>query len=195
MAKPNVVSKEDLIKYAKECLVKNGIEKFTLRAVAETAGVTQGTIYYHFKTKEQLLIDIVQDTCESSWQEISNSNEDVIKQAIESGKSRCSYDSFYHKLFLSLVASSFNNEKIREQLGQIMIQENKALTENLSLFWTKSPIEGVSLETWPILFNAIVDGLALQALLQKEFPVEKMYMEFEQFVQGLNILVKKEGNE
>lgn len=195
MAKPNVVSKEDLIKYAKECLVKNGIEKFTLRAVAETAGVTQGTVYYHFKTKEQLLIDIVQDMCESSWNEISNNKEDVMKQAIASAKGRCSYDSFYHKLFLSLVASSFNNEKIRDQLGQIIMQENKALAENLSNFWAKSPMEGVSLETWSILFNAIVDGLALQALLQKDLPVEKIYKEFEHFIHGLNILVKKEENE
>ncbi|WP_042150246.1 TetR/AcrR family transcriptional regulator [Paucisalibacillus sp. EB02] len=194
MAKPNVISKDDLIKFAKECLVNKGIEKFTLRAVAETAGVTQGTIYYHFKTKEQLLLDIVQNICETSWQEISQRNEYVIEQAITSAKSRCSYDSFFHKLFLSLVASSFNNEKIRNQLGEIIMRENKALTENLSNFWAKSPIEGVSLETWAILLNAIVDGMALQASLQKDFPVEKTYKEFEQLINGLNTLVSKEGD-
>ncbi|MBD8007562.1 TetR/AcrR family transcriptional regulator [Bacillus norwichensis] len=194
MAKPNVISKDDLIKYAKECLVDKGIEKFTLRAVADTAGVTQGTIYYHFKTKEQLLIDIVQDICETSWQEISLSREYVIEQAITSAKSRCSYDSFFHKLFLSLVASSFNNEKIRGQLGEIIMTENKALTENVSNLWTESPIEGVSPETWGILLNAIADGVALQALLQKDFPVEKTYKEFTQLINGLNTLASKEGD-
>lgn len=193
MAKPNVINKDELIKCAKECLVDKGIEKFTLRAVAETAGVTQGTIYYHFKTKEQLLINIVQDICETSWQEISQSSEYVIEEAIASAKSRCSYDSFFHKLFLSLVASSFNSEKIRGQLGEIIMTENKALTENLSNFWTESPIEGVSHETWGILLNAIVDGLALQALLQKDFPVEKAYKEFVQLVNGLNTLASKEA--
>lgn len=34
--------------------------------------------------------------------------------------------------YLSLVASSFNNEKIRVQLGEILMTENKALTVNLS---------------------------------------------------------------
>lgn len=29
------------------------------------------------------------------------------------------------------------------------------------------------METWGILINAMVDGLALQALIQKDFPVEK----------------------
>ncbi|MFO1445094.1 TetR/AcrR family transcriptional regulator [Bacillus sp. Bva_UNVM-123] len=192
MAKPNVVNKEDLIKYAKECLVDKGIEKFTLRAVAETAGVTQGTIYYHFRTKEQLLLDIVQNICETSWQEISQRNDHMIDHAIASAKSRCSYDSHFHKLFFSLVASSFNNVEIRGKLAEIIITENEALTGNLSNLWTDTPIEGVSLETWGILLNAIVDGLAVQALLQKDFPIEKTYKEFAQLISGLNNLVRKE---
>jgi AcrR family transcriptional regulator len=192
MAKPNVISKAELIKCAKECLVNRGIEKFTLRAVAEKAGVTQGTVYYHFRTKEQLLLDIVQDICENSWHEISESNSFIIKQALESAKIRCSYDSFFHKLFFTLIASSFNNEKIREQLGEIIFTENKALSRNLKNLWVESPVEGVSLETWGIFFNAIVDGLALQALLQKDFPVERSYKELEQLFNGLSQLFTKE---
>ncbi|MEK5232291.1 TetR/AcrR family transcriptional regulator [Lysinibacillus sp. FSL K6-0232] len=186
MAKPNGISKEQLIKYARDCLVEKGIDKFTLKAVAEAAGVTQGTIYYHFKTKEQLLLDIVQDICDTSWQELSQSREQAIEQAIASAKSRCSYDSYFHQLFFLLVTSSFNNDKIRGKLGEIIRAENEALTENLSSLWTASPIEDVSLETWGILLNAMVDGLALQALLQKDFPVEKTYKELEQLVHVLS---------
>ncbi|USK83746.1 TetR/AcrR family transcriptional regulator [Peribacillus asahii] len=189
MAKPNVISKDVLIQYAKECLVNNGIEKFTLRSVAEMAGVTQGTIYYHFRTKEQLLLAIVQNVCENSWTEISEQNEQLfLSQAIESAKSRCSYDSFFHKLFFTLVASSFNNEKIRNPLSDIVTEENSSLISNLSGLWGKSPIEGVTLETWGILINAIVDGIALQALLQKDFPVERTYQEVEQLFKAFSKL-------
>lgn len=190
MAKPNGISKQDLINCAKECLASRGIEKFTLRSVAEVAGVTQGTIYYHFRTKEQLLLAIVQDISENSWAEISQkSNQYIIGEAITSAKNRCSYDSYFHKLFSTLIVSSFNNEKMRTQLGEIVSFENDALTQNLSKFWSKSPIEGVSLETWGILLTAIVDGLALQALLQKDFPVEKTYEEVEQLFKGLSNLL------
>lgn len=193
MAKPNVISKGDLIKSAKACLVDKGIEKFTLRAVAEAAGVTQGTVYYHFKTKEQLLLDIVQDVCESSWSEISRQNHPyIISQALASAESRCSYDSFFHKLFFTVAASSLHNEKIRSQLGEVLSAENHALTANLANLWSHSPIEGVSLETWGFFFNAMVDGLALQALLQKDFPVEKTYKEMAQLFQGLSDLINKE---
>lgn len=50
--------------------MENGINKLTLRSVAEGASVTQGTVYYHFKTKEKLMIEIVSNMCESSWGEL-----------------------------------------------------------------------------------------------------------------------------
>ncbi|WNF32630.1 TetR/AcrR family transcriptional regulator [Aeribacillus composti] len=193
MAKPNVISKNELIRSAKKCLVKNGIEKFTLRAVAETAGVTQGTVYYHFRTKEQLLLDIVKDICGSSWDELSKSDGNIIKQAIETAKSRCSHDSFFHKLFLTLVVSGFHNDKIREQLEGIILQENKALAENLLKIWPSSPIKGISLDTWAIILNAVVDGIALQALLSKNFPVEKTYAELEKLFIALSGLQEVEN--
>ncbi|MDM8102296.1 MULTISPECIES: TetR/AcrR family transcriptional regulator [Oceanobacillus] len=195
MAKPNGVSKQEFIQYAKECLVEKGTEKFTLRAVADTAGVTQGTIYYHFRTKEQLLLSIVEDICEKSWYEISKSNTYVLKQAIASAKSRCSYNSFFHQLFILMTAASFKNEKIRNQLSEIMQAENQALSENLLKIWPASPVHGVSMEAWGIMFNAMVDGLAMQALLQKDFPVEKVYQEFEQIIEAITNLSEKEAAE
>ncbi|WP_096189979.1 TetR/AcrR family transcriptional regulator [Evansella halocellulosilytica] len=193
MAKPNVISKKDLIQFAKESLVINGIERFTLRSVAETAGVTQGTIYYHFRTKDQLLLEIVHNVCEETWTEISQqNNQHIISQAIHSAKSRCSHDSFFHKLFFTLIASSLNNDKIRSQLGEIIYKENKALSESLSKLWPESPLEGVTLETWGILMNAVVDGIALQALLQKDFPIEKTYKEVEQLFEGLSQLDRED---
>ncbi|MEH6941235.1 TetR/AcrR family transcriptional regulator [Bacillus sp. JJ722] len=193
MAKPNVVSKLDLIQAAKDCLVEKGIDKFTLRAVADKAGVTQGTIYYHFRTKEQLFLALVQDVCDISWNELSEYSDHVITKAIDSAKSRCSYDSFFHRLFFTLIVSSFTNEKMNQQLGEIIQKENEALSNRLSTLWSTSPIKGISYETWAILINAIVDGLAMQALLSKQFPVEKTYSELEQLLVHLTKQTHSEG--
>lgn len=188
MAKPNVISKDELITAAKECLVDKGIEKFTLRAVADAGGVSQGTIYYHFRTKEQVLLEIVKDICDRSWNEISQNDEDIIKNALESAKSRCTKDSFFHKLFFTLIVAGFNNEKIRDQLGNILMTENKALSEQLTRIWVQTPIKGASFETWGILMNALVDGIALQALLIEDFSVEKVYEELELIIRALTNL-------
>lgn len=195
MAKPNIISKEDLIQFAMKCIVDHGMEKFTLRSVAERAGVTQGTVYYHFRTKEQLLLDIVKEICSSSWDEISQTNENVIKQAIESAKSRCGADSFYHKMFFTLMVSGINNEKIRAQLGELIEKENMALSENLQRVWAKSPVIGISLDEWGVLVNAIIDGIAMQALMVKDFPVERIYEGLEQLFLTISKLKHKEVNE
>ncbi|WP_213104501.1 hypothetical protein [Cytobacillus citreus] len=56
---------------------------------------------------------------------------------------------------------------------------------HLKRMWTQSPIKGISFETWGVLFNAMIDGLAIQALLIKDFPVEKVYDGLEQLVKSL----------
>ena len=76
-----------------------------------------------------------------------------------------------------------------------MQAENHALSENLLKIWPESPVEGVSMEAWGIMFNAMVDGLAMQALLQKDFPVKKVYQEFEQVIKALTNLSEKEAVE
>ena len=63
MAKPNVVNKQKLLEAAKESITEHGMEKLTLKAIAENAKVTQGTVYYHFKTKEQLLLEVTESFC------------------------------------------------------------------------------------------------------------------------------------
>lgn len=72
------------------------------------ANVTQGTVFYHFRTKEQLMFEIVRDLCRSSWESlklIPETGHEKIRSALDSARSRCTPDSFYHQLFLSLVVS------------------------------------------------------------------------------------------
>ncbi|UUZ80999.1 TetR/AcrR family transcriptional regulator [Paenibacillus sp. P26] len=120
MAKPNVVSKEDLVEAAKQCIAERGADKTTLNAVAQKAGVTQGTVFYHFRTKERLLFEVVEDMCKKSWQSLEAymGNEHAsVHGALEGSKSRCTYDSPYHKLFYSLFAAGLHQPNIREQTG------------------------------------------------------------------------------
>ncbi|UFJ40862.1 TetR/AcrR family transcriptional regulator [Brevibacillus humidisoli] len=182
MAKPNTVSKQELIKSAQECIVRDGLQKLTLQAVAKGANVTQGTVYYHFRSKEQLLLDIVEDVCRTSWQSLARTEEngeDLVVRGLESARSRCTEDSFYHQLFLSLVVAGFANPNIRRRLGKLLDEENGWLTDRLSQQWQESPVEGVSLATWSVLMNALVDGLALQALLREDFSADQVYAELE----------------
>ncbi|CAH0120124.1 HTH-type transcriptional regulator BetI [Paenibacillus sp. CECT 9249] len=178
MAKPNVVSKADLLASAKRCIAEDGIGKLTLKAVAEGAGVTQGTVFYHFRTKDQLLFEIVKDLCESSWNDLNNRTVSLecregIGQALQSARSRCQYRSFYHQLFYSLVVAGFQQADIRKQLGTLLRMENDRLSQLLDGAGQRT--EELPSGTAAILINALIDGLALQALLNEDFPVDDAY--------------------
>ncbi|CEH32466.1 TetR/AcrR family transcriptional regulator [Aneurinibacillus migulanus] len=182
MAKPNIVSKQELLASAKKCLAEHGIEKLTLKAVAAGAGVTQGTVYYHFRTKEQLMLSLVEDVCTSSWRQVESDTKPgpkKLKDALHAARERCTSDSFYHRLFFSLMVYSFQHEEMKKQLHDLLSFENKALSEQFASIFNTSPVEGISFETWGILVNAMIDGLAVQALLSDSFPADRVYGELE----------------
>lgn len=197
MARPNVTSKETLIEAAKRRIAGHGLDKLTLKAVAEEAKVTQGTVYYHFRTKEQLVFEVVRDLCRASWERLKANEKPAaerIKDGLSSAKSRTRKDAYYHQLFLELAVLGFRNEKINEQLGELLEEENAVLAEQLSEMWKRSPVDGVSFSTWGILLNALIDGLALQSLMSPGFPSGKVYGELEAVLQMLTeTAVKQHG--
>ncbi|MBX8944109.1 MULTISPECIES: TetR/AcrR family transcriptional regulator [Lysinibacillus] len=188
MAKPMGKSKQELVQAAMQCLVDNGIGNFTLKLVASYADVTQGTIYYHFKTKEQILLEIIKFICEDSWGKLLANDQFTISAALESVKSRYENDVFYHKLLIALVALGFNNRLIKEQLGQVLTNENDSLLIGLKRIWKSSPIKGVSLTTWSIFFNALIDGIAIQLVTCENFPLDTFYEELEKILNTIHQL-------
>ncbi|WP_078394724.1 TetR/AcrR family transcriptional regulator [Shouchella patagoniensis] len=181
MAEPNVITKQDLIESAKTCIVKNGVNKLTLKAVAEGAGVTQGTVYYHFKTKDQLMVEVVSDMCQTSWDRLErmkkNSDQQVkewIQTGLQSASKRNSSDSFYHSLFYSLITASLHNNKIREQISGLLTYENQVLEKQIEAVAGKE-LYGVSAEVWSVLMNALIDGLAIQSMMIEDFDANKAF--------------------
>ncbi|GLV63803.1 TetR family transcriptional regulator [Bacillus mycoides] len=173
MAKPNVVNKQKLLEAAKEIIAEHGMEKLTLKAVAENAKVTQGTVYYHFKTKDQLLLEVTESFCKASWEQIGRDVQ--LEKALQSAKSRCVKDSMYHHLFFQLVASGLQNDAMKDKIGELLHYENQELKRVLDKKVGGAITSQISAETWSIVCNALIDGLALQALFNQSFSTERIY--------------------
>ena len=191
MAKPNVVNKEKLLKAAKEIIAEYGMEKLTLKAVAESAQVTQGTVYYHFKTKNQLLLEVTESFCKASWEQIGKDGQ--LEKALQSAESRCVKDSMYHHLFFQLVASGLQNDAMKDKIGGLLHYENQKLKEVLNKKIGDTMKTQISTETWSVLCNALIDGLALQALFNPSFSTDKVYGDLYMLLEKLTVL-QKGGN-
>jgi AcrR family transcriptional regulator len=51
--------KKKIIQAAQRLIAARGVEKTSMRDIAEEAGITTGAIYYYYKSKEDLLYDIM----------------------------------------------------------------------------------------------------------------------------------------
>jgi AcrR family transcriptional regulator len=53
-------TREKILAGAREVLLRHGYERFTIRRVADSAGITVGNLTYHFPSKRQLLLSLIQ---------------------------------------------------------------------------------------------------------------------------------------
>ena len=54
-------TKEKIFQAAKKILRKSGYEKLSIKNICEEAGVSNGSFYHHFKTKDDLLSYYIED--------------------------------------------------------------------------------------------------------------------------------------
>src|SRR6187455_1438190 len=59
--KSNARGRKELMVIAIDCFARYGYQGTTIDRIASTAGVTKGALYYHFRDKEELLFEAVQD--------------------------------------------------------------------------------------------------------------------------------------
>ena len=51
--------KSELVQIAYRLIAQNGLEGFRIRQVAAEAGIDNGTLHYHFPSKEALILGVV----------------------------------------------------------------------------------------------------------------------------------------
>ena len=111
--------REKIIKAAIDAFSKNGFDRTRMDDVAKTADLSKGTIYLHFKSKEDLFYAICENNLAEAKQQISTmfaKKEDLVSE-IERF-----YDVFRKKktanerVFFETIAESARNAELRKAL-------------------------------------------------------------------------------
>ncbi|HKB46119.1 MAG TPA: TetR/AcrR family transcriptional regulator [Ktedonobacterales bacterium] len=160
-----------VLRGARACIVAQGYERVTMRDIAETAGVSTGTVVHYFRDKESVLeaalLDKIQDTgiafraalagAESAWERLERLVEASLPASDEVRDE--------WRLWLTFWGEATRNERLR------------AVSERQHRRWTRflagilrdgvaagefAPIDPQATATQ---IAALVDGLAMQATL------------------------------
>lgn len=107
---------------------KEGIDKLSLRALAQDIGVSQTTPYRHFKDKQQLLVDLASTGFEllGVYQEKAMTGKEGLAIIIEMGLAYLEFaksNPAYYKLMYGICSLNyFSHKKLVEKSGLVFTQ-------------------------------------------------------------------------
>ena len=169
MAAPRKDNVEDKILDAAEALLKEeSVDKISLAAIASAAGVSKGTLYYHYKTKDDILYDLANRYLDQQYRELFLWTENASK------------DTSFHRLFPYVLKRDVYEPAVRFHLltSAASGYENlrKKLLERYQQF--QSAISGKIAER---VAGVDADYLAWAALLLSDGIIVQLELGNEQF--------------
>ena len=125
-------TKTKIYNAALELFAKKGYKATTVREIAKAVGIQQSAIYNHFKNKEAILDEIIQNLSKSHLinifedkepKELYKKGKAILKQISNMFK-LITFDSKTDILFRFMMQELFNNEKIRIFYNEEFYQNN-----------------------------------------------------------------------
>ncbi len=161
--------KQQIIDAAIRVISNQGIDKTSVREIAAAAGITTGAIYYHYKNKEELFQDIVNESIHFSHkisQEYTNESiqqEDLLNTIVGEVCKRLEKDD-EQKLHIALMSDIIAK---KGTINQQYIDNYKQIIKNTGDLY--APAFGVENDEYKYLISSILiaalDGMAIQQSL------------------------------
>ena len=111
--------KEKILDAAQELLKTGSLSDITLSEIAARAGVSKGTLYYHYKNKTDILFDITDRYLNRQWDELISWTENREK------------DTSIHRLVMYVMQRNVESAGIRLHLLNAAMLGDEALREKL----------------------------------------------------------------
>ncbi|MEG0547049.1 MAG: TetR/AcrR family transcriptional regulator [Oscillospiraceae bacterium] len=164
--------KDIILNSALKLLETKTISDISLSEIAKNAGVSKGTLYYYYKSKNEILFDIFDCYLEEQWNSLILWTEDKNK------------DTSVHRLIRYVVERNIASANIRSHLLNDAMFGNEDMRQKILLRYHDfakliaekicERTNGISSEylTWLILL--VSDGLIIQENLKNDdFDIEK----------------------
>ena len=176
--KPNNNMKEHILDIAINLITHNGIKNTSLSDISKAAGISKGTLYYHYSSKDDLIfniadvhLNIITDAVLECVKNIEkNSSKDELINLILRKIATIGSTGRIHMYLLCEAITG--NDSLRERIKVKYIQWRTTLQDEIYKNLSESIDEA---EAFSFLLISIVDGLVVQSILKTEkLPYEKI---------------------
>lgn len=167
MAAPrNEDLKKKIVDTTTDLLKIKSFPYISLAEIAKEAGISKGTLYYYFKNKNEILLQIYDDYLENQWQQLiewtENKDKDtslhrMINYVLE--RSVVSPELRMHLIHESM----FGNEELKKRINERYNQFRNLIGEKIS-----ERSENFDSDSLALLILFLSDGIVVQKVLDNE---------------------------
>lgn len=167
---PNSEAKQNVIDAAMRVLTDCSIEDVTMRNIAKEAGVTTGSIYHHYKNKDDLIFDVMQQSLhftknlyETAESENLESNElfEEVKRQVDIRIKKVAQQRLHIQLFSYMLNRKSIIKENYNQAYKEMIESTKQL-----MLKAYDIDDHINVDILSSVLVAAVDGIAMQQTLE-----------------------------
>ena len=178
--------RQQIIEAAARLIIQKGIDKTSLADIAEEAGISKGSLYYYYASKDELIFDIAQT-------HINQISENLFS-IIEESKGSASWEDMLKILYERILAAETRG-RLHLYLIQQALNGNELLTERFRKNyqeWNDMIKEGFSKirptdtdhTVLSSLIIAALDGFLIQSLLKLDTITP------DEFIRHLDVTIK-----
>ena len=109
-------TRQSIVSGAFRAMVDNGYEHTSIKDIAAAAGVAPGLVHYYFASKEDLLVEVLQDSCERFQLAEGASAEEVVAVGFETFKRALVDEGEFHRLLLDMSGLALHNPRVAAAL-------------------------------------------------------------------------------
>ncbi len=169
--KSNTNMKQNILISATELITQNGITNTSLADIAKHVGISKGTLYYHYSSKDDLVceiadihLNIITNAVLDCVHNVNahSSNDEIIKSILD----KISAIEGTGRVHMYLICEAITaNDSLKERIREHYIVWRKTLKSEIEKSLSSCD---KSAESLSFLLVSIVDGLVVQSLLKTE---------------------------
>ncbi|TCP66461.1 TetR/AcrR family transcriptional regulator [Baia soyae] len=168
-------TKQELAMIAKELFIKKGYIATSIGDICLESGVSKGSLYYHFKSKETLFLYIIEKNAQdltSKWQQKSNQYTDVIEKVY--GFTEFYVEDFRNPLLKAseeFSAKELGKEEVIEQVLEMKKRTFQIFQEIIQEGIQQGEFVAADVTLLARTYRALLEGLSLSYY---EMSIEEM---------------------
>jgi AcrR family transcriptional regulator len=169
-------TREKLMAAAAELIAELGWGRVTTRAVAERAGLPHGAVSYHFRGKQELLIEaamfaFARAVPEDEFAALAGVEDLIGLIAAEVGD-RDAIDPVLSRLMFEAMREAERDPALRDRMGAMLAQYRELMVQAVRSEQERGAVfAGAPADAIATLLGAVGDGLLLHALLDPDLDV------------------------